>query len=311
MINIVNKSQAEVEKLFSDENYKQEISIQLAQFLDCIEDEHYELLQNITKESMDKTELLMLEIIALIGNENNGNRMSDSVKGVREFDVNQLVLGIGHQLHTEVPKCYTTAMDIVAEFDTIFWDLTQQNVLSEEGHWYTRTTAVVSLTIGAGASKLQEFSRFRLPLIEKPIDWVEGELQGGYHLDTKKCTLNKGEAKQPQQCLDILNKLQSQQFTIRQYDLMEQYTFTLEQIQSKNWKASESEHIESARIKLQTAQETYETMEGEEFYLANKYDFRGRTYTVGYDINIQGDKYQKALIKPVFIKGVHYDTRRT
>lgn len=47
---------------------------------------------------------------------------------------------------------------------------------------------------------------------------------------------------------------------------------------------------------LKRSELAYELMDGQTFYLTNKVDKRGRIYSQGYAINIQGNSYQKACI---------------
>ncbi|NOQ31155.1 MAG: hypothetical protein GQ570_08545 [Helicobacteraceae bacterium] len=303
MIDIQGKTQEQIEVMFSRENMNEEIAIALSKWIDQIDTQYYFKLQEITGLNEDLTNELMYNIIALLGNKAHGKVMDTDFPHIREFDINQLVLGISSFLDSEdTPWKYNTAMDILAEFDTVFYDLSQENKLSDQDHWYTETTAIVSFTIAEDADKLLQYSRYKLPLIEAPLEWIEGIAQGGYHLDTSKVTLNKGNAKQPQNVLDVLNKLQSQQFTLREWDMDTQFNYILANLKEKNWKKDEAEHLKSALIRLQTAQETYETMENRQFYFAWKYDFRLRAYCSGYDITLHGDSYQKSLVKPVLTK---------
>lgn len=299
MINIHNKTQVQIEEMFSKEKMNEYMAIELSRFMDKLKADYYVTLQKITSLSEDETVELMMNIIALFGNIKNGMMLDKDYPNVREFDINQMVLGISSYIKVKVPENYEVAMDIIAEFDGIFWDLQQENQQNEQGGWFTRSYCLVEYSVAEDAAKLQEYSRYKLPLIEKPLDWVEGE-SGGYHLNTSKCTLNLGSAKQPQAVLDVLNDLQSQAYVLRKPDIKKQHKYVLGKLMKKNWKKSESENLKAVEIKLQTAQETYDTMAEREFYFEWKDDMRGRCYCSGYDITLQGDSYQKALIKPVF-----------
>ena len=299
MINIEGKTQAQIEEMFSKEKMNEYIAIELSSFLDKLDTSYYTRLQNVAGTSEDETVGLMMHIIALFGNVKNGLALDKDYPHVREFDINQQVLGISSYLGDVVPTKYEVAMDIIGEFDGILWDIQQENVQNDLGQWYTRSYSIIDYAVAESASTLLQYSRYKLPLIEQPLDWNEGE-SGGYHLNNGKSTLNLGEAKQPQKVLDVLNRLQKQAYTLRTPDFKQQHAYTLEQIKKKNWKKAESENLEAVEIKLQTAQETYQTMEGREFYFEWKDDMRGRGYCSGYDITLQGDSYQKSLLRPVF-----------
>jgi len=53
------------------------------------------------------------------------------------------------------------------------------------------------------------------------------------------------------------------------------------------------------RNTTKSADLVFKTMQDREFYLEWKFDFRGRIYSTGYDINLQGDKFRKGIITPV------------
>jgi len=299
VIDIQGKTQEQIELMFSKEKMNEYIAIELANFLDKLTVTHYTKLQSVSGLKEDETVELMMNIIALFGNIKNGLMMAIEFPHIREFDINQMVLGISSYLHGQVPDKYEIAMDIIAEFDGIFWDISQENVQNDKGGWFTRSYCIVDFVVAEDAGKLQQYDRYKLPLIEQPLDWTVGE-SGGYHLSTDKSTLNLGNAKQPQEVLDVLNSLQHQAYTMREVDFKAQHQYTLGRLQKKNWKKAESENLSAVEIKLQTAMETYHTMQDREFYFEWKYDFRGRAYCSGYDITLQGDSFQKALIKPVF-----------
>ena len=299
MINIEGKTQAQIEEMFSKEKMNEYIAIELSSFLDKLDTSYYTRLQNVTGTSEDDTVGLMIHIIGLFGNVKNGLALDKDYPHVREFDINQMVLGISSYLSDVVPTKYEVAMDIIAEFDGILWDIQQENVQNDMGQWFTRSYSIVDYAVAESASTLLQYSRYKLPLIEQPLDWNEGE-SGGYHLNNGKSTLNLGEAKQPQKVLDVLNRLQKQAYTLRTPDFKVQHAYTLAQIKKKNWKKAEGENLEAVEIKLQTAKETYQTMEGREYFYEWKYDFRGRAYCSGYDITLQGDSFQKSLNQPVF-----------
>jgi len=309
MLDINNKTQSEIEEMFSDENYNQELALAVNEFIQKLPQSIYDTVGNIVPSmSTDDVDVFMVELITMIGTRSNGLAISEDYPHIREFSAEQMVLSIARMIpNVDKNQTYVIAMDIVAELDTVFWDINQEHKMSEEGNWYTATTVVVDFEVSSDAEKLSGYKRFKLPLIERPIPWVRGSNEGGYHLDTGKVTLNKGEKDQPQNVLDILNKLQDQKFTLRSYNLQEQFNYALNRIASKNWKSEESAHLKSAQVLFTTMQESYLAMEGQQFSFAWKYDFRLRAYSVGYDINIQGASYQKSMIKPVFIEGVHYN----
>ena len=303
MIDINGLTQLQIEKLFSDEELNNYIAIEISEFLNQISDDDYNILKSHL--STENENDVMLKLVSFLGNSNVGYFTEDGIRIVELEHFVQIVANIFGK--TDYNSRVKKAVDLIADMDTILYDMAQVNELSELGHWFTRTFLKVGFTIGDD-KKIAEYTnltRFKLPLIEKPLDHTE-EQAGGYHLESNKVVSNRGEQRQPQNCLDVLNKLQSNAYKLREVSYTEERDLIMKKLESSNWKypnRSKSkllqENEEKCDLIMMTTKETYDTMKEREFYFTWQYDFRGRMYSVGYDINLQSTKYKKASLELV------------
>lgn len=300
MIDIIGKSQIEIEQMFSQETLNEYMAIELAKFVENLKDEHYEIVgSHVGANNMAD---VMFKMIAFIGDKKIGHFLDN---GDRRLEMELVVSYFANFFEeTDYNKRMELAVALVADLDTILYDLEQKHLMSDKGQWYTETSIIVQFHIGED-TKIQEYQnliRFRLPMIEKPIDHEVG-YAGGYNLHPDKTVTNRGEQIQPQNCLDVLNILQANAYKLREVDYTEERMLVMEKLQSDNWKyphRSDSQLLEENEAKcdviMMTTHETYATMAEQTFYFPWKFDFRGRMYSVGYDLNLQATKYKKASL---------------
>lgn len=300
MIDIANKSQLEIEEMFSQEKLNEYMAIELAQFVENLKEEHYEqLAKHVGNENKED---VMFKMIAFLGDKNVGHFMDS---GDRRLELELVVSYFANFFEDEnYNERMKLAVELVADFDTILYDMEQHHLLSDNASWYTATTLVVQFHIGE-ETKIQEYQnlvRFRLPMIEKPLEHHTG-FAGGYMINPDRTVTNKGEQQQPQRVLNVLNKLQSNAYRLREVNYTEERMLVMDKLQSDNWKyphRSDSQLLEENEAKcdviMMTTHETYTTMANQVFYFPWKFDMRGRMYSVGYDINLQSTKYKKASL---------------
>jgi len=300
MIDIENKSQLEIEEMFSQEKLNEYMAIELAQFVENLEDQHYlQLGEHVGHEAMFD---VMFKMIAFLGDKSIGHYLDN---GDRRLELELVVSYFANFFEeTNYNDRMKLAVELVADFDTILYDLDQKHLMSDRGEWYTETSVIVQFHIG-NDTKIQEYQnlvRFRLPMIEKPIDHTKG-FAGGYNINPDRSVTNRGEQKQPQNCLDVLNTLQANAYKLREVNYTEERELVMQKLQADNWKyphRSDSQLLEENEAKcdviMMTTHETYTTMANQVFYFPWKFDMRGRMYSVGYDINLQATKYKKASL---------------
>ncbi len=167
-----------------------------------------------------------------------------------------------------------------------------------EDDFITITYARCSISFAEDVNLIPRFARFRFPMIETPDDWTQ-DSNGGYKLNKRKITTNKGEADQPQAVKDVLNKLQRQSYILRDnIDAQDEFDIVHDSLESKG--RDEFTQTELAKNICLTTKQTYEALMNKEFYFEWRYDFRGRLYSTGYDINLQSTKFKKSSLLHTF-----------
>lgn len=117
------------------------------------------------------------------------------------------------------------------------------------------------------------------PMVEKPREWTTNT-DGGLYLTKTSCILGPNNHHEETQALDVLNKLQSIEWTHSSISNLDE---PIKDDEGFSQRATQSKYVRSI---------TPDT-----FYFVWKYDKRGRLYSQGYDINLQGDEYRKASIE--------------
>lgn len=130
---------------------------------------------------------------------------------------------------------------------------------------------------------IEESTRDRLdmlqylpPMKEKPQPWKDNST-GGWLFEHKSVILGKGNHHEEKQSLDALNALQEVSWTIDPVVLLGEDNPNKE-MDDDQFMTIASEYI------------------GSEFYFVWRFDKRGRSYSSGYDLNIQSNEFGKALL---------------
>ncbi len=120
------------------------------------------------------------------------------------------------------------------------------------------------------------------PVKCKPKQWHKNT-GGGYYAENQSILLGSGNHHELKQSYDVLNILQDIAWELD--------TEVAETVRNKN------------KVQMTVGKKQFKNIIKEytdtEFYFVHKYDKRGRVYSSGYDLNIQGDEYHKALLNPV------------
>jgi len=290
-------TQLEIEEKFCQKAFHTYLDEELKYSLDLVYNaDVLELLSKATEVySIDLLRDMLKEIIMILGNPNNGLQRQN---GDRSFKVSHLVSlfsSLEYLQNDNIEITYLKAFQIVEEMDGILFEVTEFKSKIDESE--DDIYIIVDWEIGEDALSYQGLTRYKLPMIEKPRMWKSGR-SGGYLNSNDKVTLKKGEAEQPQKALDFLNKMQSQKWKLINIDIDEQIEYLKAKFRSKGM--NESEVHKALSNSTLTLEETYDFMHDKEFYLTWKYDMRGRGYSQGYDINLQGDSYKKGMLRPVF-----------
>lgn len=307
-MNLSGMTQLQVEELFSTKAMDALFKEELKDFIQGIEKEHYLALHKALDSGNDKrfTVQVMVELIAKLGNPKLGIKTDDG----RLIEVHHLISVIAG-LNTIVERYDTSyrflvATNIVEEMDTIIFDIIQKKRNDPNYGWITETHAIVQFDVGDKALKLEGLSRYKFPLIEKPINWEEN-IKGGYHSEEQRfnVTSNRGTNTQPKEVLDVLNILQSNNYKLRDIDMQEEYDYAVKKLTAKAIAERQIMDIPyNVDTRLKTCWETYNAMNELDFYFAWQFDFRGRMYSQGYDINLQADKFKKGMLQPIMLSSI-------
>jgi len=118
--------------------------------------------------------------------------------------------------------------------------------------------------------------QFLPPMKEVPQEWVDNNT-GGWLFEQKSVLLGKGNHHEEPQALDALNKLQTVPWEIDPDVLLNETNSNIA-MDPDQFLTIASEYI------------------GMPFYFVWRFDKRGRSYSSGYDLNIQSNEYGKALL---------------
>lgn len=139
------------------------------------------------------------------------------------------------------------------------------------------------------------------PMVCQPEE-VTNNFESGHRTFNDCLVLGKGNGHTGELCLDVINQQNSVALKLDLdflCDVEEEPTFDIDSEEKyQNW--------------MQFKRESYGIYEliakqGNEFWLTNKVDKRGRLYSQGYHINTQGTAFKKAMIEfaqEEFVKGV-------
>ncbi len=173
-----------------------------------------------------------------------------------------------------------------------------------------RTTMFIVFDFGQSQDDIgaSTFDISHFPMICTPKDWTENEAGGYLTPIHSKPTKKRGEANQPQKVLDVLNNFQSNVFILANHVSYQEYTqYIRGKVESKYMHLSLPEAelkirdiIRGSTSGFEYVTSWYQDSYGikKPFYLEFQYDFRGRVYSTGFNINLQADSYRKAMILP-------------
>lgn len=149
-------------------------------------------------------------------------------------------------------------------------------------------------------------SKYPIPMVCEPRT-ITSNFESPYLTFNECQILGKGNAHNEDICLDVIN---TQNKVALKLDL----TFLCTVEEEPNHAL---DSVDKYRDWMNFKRESYETYEllarqGNHFYLTNRVDKRGRLYSQGYHVNVQGAPFKKAMIELVHeevVEGVPYEYR--
>ena len=316
-MNLDGMTQLEIEEEFDDSNMKIHLSAEFELFLELIEEHHWNTMKKILKTNdEDIATDMFIYLLSILGNEKVGSRIGFNrdnketsvnskwcirISNMRDIEAHNVIQALGtcptiNKLINNPLNRFELAMDIIAEFDGILFELNKKTIQLNNGDFTTVTYLRTQLLFKEEVSLRAQYNRFRLPMIEKPDRWTQHS-RGGYKLNKSKVTTNRGEGEQPQNCLNVLNKLQEQPYMlIDTVSSIEENKYLYNELNPKSRSFIEAQ--QKADVLCLTTEQTYSALRNKPFYFEWKFDFRGRMYSTGYDINLQANKFKKGAIQP-------------
>lgn len=160
---------------------------------------------------------------------------------------------------------------------------------------------IFNYDLSKDVQELLERYQFPLPMIVPPKKLTKNNGGSGYITEKSGVVLNGSSVfNEEDLCLDHINRANSVKLSLN----LDVLTSPQGKFIKPNRKPDEDWADYCKRVKQAKKFHTIsvEVMEGllvlgNEFYLTNKYDRRGRTYAVGYHVNSQGDDYRKACLE--------------
>jgi len=216
---------------------------------------------------------------------NNGHRTVEPIQGI--------ATELGLQFYSNQLEAVKTGAELLA----ICESCGLYTILSSFSEEHMHDTAVIKPNYMLEEDTLRAIhtTMFMPPMLCEPLPWKDND-NGGFLLSNSSCVLGSGNDVEQHQALDVLNKLQSIKWTLNETMLLE------EELPSKPLDMNNPSDIRKAKQhsdRCIQSQFIYDLMlkENNEFYFIWKYDKRGRIYSQGYDINLQGSEYKKSIIE--------------
>jgi len=133
-----------------------------------------------------------------------------------------------------------------------------------------------NFSLGKNIKKQLGRLQYLPPMKQKPIDWCNNH-DGGWLWEKKSVLLGKNKHHNYKQALDVLNTLQGIAWEIDPTVLIEE--------ENSNKTMDQKQFLRVAGEYI-----------GQPFHFVWRFDTRGRSYSSGYDLNVQSNEYGKALL---------------
>ena len=141
------------------------------------------------------------------------------------------------------------------------------------------TTIVPKLQLDDTTMDKLKVLQFLPPMLQEPNDWVSNT-DGGWLWERKSIILGKGNHHNELQAYDAVNLMQMVPWTI---DIP---TYINHENPNENMDMAQYDRVITDNL-------------GKPFYFVWRFDKRGRSYSSGYDLNIQSNEYGKAMLSLV------------
>lgn len=240
------------------------------------------------------TEDIAIELFMAVLPINNGKRTNEPIQGVATNL--GLLLGFTHQL-----DAVKTGAELLAVCEPC--GLYKISSAYSTEHDHDTATVIPKFMLSDALLHKIHLTQYMPPMMCEPISWSKDHVPfhvhkytGGMLTHSSSPVLGHGNDVGQFQCLDALNKLQSIAWTLNETMLREE-ELPREPLDMSDPIDVRKAHQHNQRV-MQSKQ-VYDLMLANDnhFFFIWKYDKRGRMYSQGYDINLQGSEYKKATIE--------------
>ena len=162
-------------------------------------------------------------------------------------------------------------------------------------HNGTKTASMLNINHVVADNVLYKIhaTQYLPPMLVEPIEWTDNKTGGTYIFDDN-CILGQGNMHDSKQGLDVLNTLQNIAWTFTSDIHHPTLKARGDNESSKAFEQRKESHMQ----RVNQSKYIYNLYSNvSEFYFVWKFDKRGRSYSQGYDINLQGSEEKKASIQ--------------
>ena len=179
-----------------------------------------------------------------------------------------------------------TIAEALAYCNGVVYNLVKPKAFGD--YYEVERLVTISETLQAKLTRLL----FLPPAKYKPLDW-SNKYDGGYAYSKHYAILGSKYNKHNEYInLKVLNDLQRIPYELTSVaDLDEKFEPKCEDSESRE------KAIQQFKLRQKVAKEIYAEYKNIPFYFVWQYDKRGRLYSRGYDLNIQGNEYRKASLR--------------
>lgn len=185
--------------------------------------------------------------------------------------IQKVATKIGHLLNYPDPDAARTGAELLAVTQGHIHEIAK----GDDGSYYI----IGKLSISKKLKKKIALLQYLPPAVIQPKEW-DYNVGGGYYTEQHSILLGRNTHHWEPQAYDVLNKLQSIAWEL-----------DLDTVDTER-----NTNMIQMTVGKKQFRRTVKSYRSKPFWFIHKYDKRGRIYSAGYDLNIQGSEYHKACL---------------
>jgi len=193
---------------------------------------------------------------------------------------------------------YEIALSLILAVQSPLFKVKVNQKVKFENGWKTINQVILPDVLPPFLAEKFEFDWFLPPMLTQPLEWHEGEI-GGYLINPKPMVKGRGYQAQPERVCHALNVQQSMVWELNKWSsVAEEIEWTTEQnakvLSAKYQERDLKELVRRVTVSLEASHNILKDKNA--FHFMWNYDYRGRSYSHGYNQSPQGNKYKKGAI---------------